>query len=310
MPNFSFSELDTKRQCKLKWQLAYEELWQPPSLAPALTLGTLFHSVLELHYNLLKAARAKGTLDHPEIKAALIRAVMSSGLLYDPESGEQTEEQAQVEWMYRGYVDYFGNDRLWKIVAVEAPFNIWLPNARGNRTRFRLAGTADLIVEDLQYGGLWIVDHKTCKYLPRRDADFEDQMALYVVGHRFRGLDIRGGIYNYVRKDRPKTRDLEPDERFKREFTVRTDRELQNMVDEAVDHMREVYRKRRGDFPRSPNGDTCQWKCQFKEACLAGRKRGPDALREFLSDLGFVRGRHKPGPTYAKLAELEGRSGS
>ena len=50
----SFSEIDTYRQCPLKHEWAYKQRWKRPvEEASALAKGSLWHLVLETHYNVL-----------------------------------------------------------------------------------------------------------------------------------------------------------------------------------------------------------------------------------------------------------------
>lgn len=311
----SNSEVDTYRQCRLKHQLSYLERWRTDEEVEALSRGTLFHSIMEAHYNELTRQRSTGEYDNASeasLSEDLFLAV--APLLYEEGTGAQTDRQELVEWIYKGYVQCYGLDESWEIVGVEVPLDYPLG---GDDSGFRLAGTADLIVRDTSVGnGLWIVDHKTCKDLPKKDFDLEDQTAVYSYLLKKEGYDIRGAIYNHCRTYKLKTREMEFDERFKRQFTVRSDQELETCAREVLELMQEAYgnhdrRLREApavdgdlqpyDAPRSPNGDTCNWKCGFTEACIAGRKYGPDRTRTFLKDIGFTVHETKPGPTFNKV---------
>ena len=300
----SSSELDCYRQCRLKHQLQYMERWRTDEEHEALARGTLFHSVMEAHYKTLREAQVEGDgiPDHQDLWLAV------APLLYEEGTGDQSDRQALVEWIYRGYVETYGVDKDWEIVAVEYPLDDVLYHEDGSPSRFRLAGTADLIVRDRGVrGGLWLIDHKTCKDLPKKDLDLEDQTAVYTLLLRRAGWDIRGAIYNFCRTYKLKTRDMHQGERFKRHTTIRGLRELETCAYEILELMEEAYGRnlRIGtmkvrDAPRSPNGDTCGWKCNMTEACLAGRKSGADATRQFLRDIGFTQRDSKPGPTFNK----------
>lgn len=291
----SYSELDSYRQCRLKHQLGYIERWQTEETAEALSRGKMFHAVLEQHY---LAARAKQMLAAATEAQDLVEYnafIEACGgrmkeLLYDTEKGTQSNMQGLVEWMYLGYLDHYGVDPDWKIVAVEHRLEHWLPTEKGTRSSFKMKGTIDLIVRDMTAGGgLWIVDHKTCKNLPKgRETDLDDQFAIYEWLLRQRGNDIRGVIYNAVRTEKLKTRKMDAKERFKRIHTVRTATELETVAREAYIQLRQAWREGidRRFVPRSPNGDTCRWKCNFTEQCLAGRK-GAD-MRDMLARTGFV----------------------
>lgn len=293
----SYSELDTFRQCPFKHQLAYIERWGGGAESEALSRGTLWHLVMETHYRAIqKAQRGNGTVDEVTLYSAV------SELLYDRETGNQNERQELVEWMYRGYVEQFGLDDQWKIVDIEKSFEAWLPTERGTRSSFKMAGTIDLLVRDMSAGGgLWIVDHKTCRDLPKqKDFDMEDQTAIYAYLLRRAGVNIRGAIYNHCRTYRL-VREMTLDERFKRTLTVRSDKELETMALEALDAFREAYKPRPegAHARRHPDGERCGWKCGFTEPCLASRKGADHRL--MMSEFGFEVQDHRPGPTFERL---------
>ncbi len=312
----SYSELDAYRQCRLKHQLSYLENWRVPrdQEAEALVRGTLMHSVLEKHYGVIKEAQE--TIGVQDLEPIDFWSATNS-LLYN-EDGGQSERQELVEWIYEGYVENYLVEDLsnWDIMEIEMPLTA--PLGPG----IDLSGTTDLLVKDKRLGGgLWIVDHKTCKNLPRqKDFDMEDQTGIYAFLLREAGYDIRGAIYNFCRTYKL-VRPMGLEERFLRHVTVRTDRELETMAREAYETMVEAYGSHQGrmsrasmaamdrgespqeaiyDAPRSPDGERCGWKCGFTEACLAGRKLGPERTRSFLEDIGMTQHETKPGPTFNK----------
>jgi hypothetical protein len=311
----SFSELDTLRQCKAKWQLGYRERWVPEGVAPALSRGKLFHAVMEAHYRRLASQR---------LQQSTVDEFIAPETLFAGAANE--EESALVAWMFDGYLALYEDDKAWEVLDVELRVERWLPTESGRRSSFKLKGVVDLLVIDHSAGGgLWIVDHKTCKNLPKeRELDLDDQFGLYMYLLRQPGstktlphlqgvaradgsLDIRGVIHNAVRTEKLKSREMEPKERFARTLTTRTDRELQTVAAEARDTFKSAFRDYnallkatqnaaenatpgRGSsnqiLPRSPNTDTCRWRCQFLEPCLSSRK-GRD-IRELLDDLNYV----------------------
>lgn len=290
----SFSELSTARQCALKHELAYVDRWfkpQPPD--SALFKGTWWHRVLEVHYNeLLRQQRAK-----EKRNLALARACVE----------ELLESQCHVDairdlvwWMYTGYIAFYGNDPDWKILAVEHSAQIRLPALSGNPSRFILKIKIDLIVRDIstRTRNILVVDHKSGKDLPKKkELELDDQFGLYTWGMHMLGKRVFGQTYNAARTLRLKADVDEPgstplDERFQRVLLYRTPVELQEVATEAYLAARSRYReqmemKKAGRrSPRSTEPQTCSWKCDFKEACLAGRK-GMDIAR-FLRHSGFT----------------------
>lgn len=279
------SELSTFQQCPLKHELAYKQRWTKETTAPALVKGTRWHEVLELHYNVLRDHQLQLRLHtHPE--ADVLEAAKAAVLaLLDLDD----EVDEIVWWMYQGHVETYGADTQWKILAVEHRAEAWLPTERGGRSNFKLKMKIDLIVRDLTTGGIWIVDHKSGRDLPKdRELDLDDQFGLYEWGIRQLGHKVIGTVYNAARTHRNKDQKRFPqplDERFRRVRMSRSDKELDTIAVEAYRTFRTAYRYAEGEAPRATNTDTCRWKCDYTDACLLSRK-GVDQ-RETLVDFGF-----------------------
>lgn len=263
----SFSEIDCFRQCPFKHQLAYKERWQrEPQDGSPLSRGSLFHSVLEEHYN--------GILfDNQDEAQAKIQELLRTDLPDD----ERTNDELTVEWIYDGYRQMYYNDKLWEIIAVEYANEFWLPTTSGGRSGYKIKMKIDLIVRDVRTGFLWIVDHKTCKDLPKsKMMELDDQFGLYTWGLRSLGMNVHGSIHNACRTYRYTSNKPQPlDERFLRTMLYRTDKELNRVALEAYATARRAWGPSplgEGDAERNPNTDTCNWRCDFTEACLAGRK--------------------------------------
>jgi hypothetical protein len=290
----SYSEIDTYRQCRHKHQLAYLEGWTPDGTSPALARGTAFHAILEGHYATLAPDGAISGIS-PEVRALEVKAARSG----------PDEEVELLEWMYDGYTKHWGDDPHWEIVATEQKLDLPLPGG------VVLHATIDLIVR--WQDSLWIVDHKTCKNLPKeRELDLDDQLAIYIAVCRANDLYVKGGINNSIRTQRNKAPMVLSD-RFSRHITLRTTGELERVLADVGHLALEAYdfakvnarlgATGRVDAVRSPNMDTCFWKCPFTEGCLQGRKYGPVRGRQFLRDAGFtVQTPHARVETPAELA--------
>lgn len=301
----SFSELDCFKQCPHKHRLAYKDRWVSDQKAPALARGTLWHLVLEHHYRTIQAAQRAGcgvpTVDELATKVL--------PLLYLPD-GSQDEEQTLIEWMYLGYLEQYGLDPYWDVVAVEHAPEVYLPTERGGRSRFKLKLKIDLIVR--AEGRVWVVDHKSCKDLPRqKELDLDDQFGLYTWAMRQLGKKVFGSIHNAARTHRNKDPESDPrarnaeglflnkdgsvskvqpqlqplDERFARARLYRTDEELQSLAVDAYRTAKMAYSLALDSEPRHTDPDRCGWRCNFTEPCLAGRK-GIDEV-EVLLGSGF-----------------------
>lgn len=274
----SYSEIDAARQCLKKHQFGYKERWVPPVEGRALVRGKLWHNVMEDHYRAIKTWQDAGDTEYHKWRIEAERDRLIKNWLNDPDN----EEHELVEWMLDGYLEMYGWDTAWRVMAVEHAPEVWLPTTTGSRSSFKLKLKIDLIVRD-SFGRLWIIDHKSGKDLPKPfDLDMEDQFGLYAWALRVLGKPVHGMIYNAARTQRNKgAQSL--DSRMARHLMVRTDRELDEIAIDAYKTAKLAYSVK-GDAPRSP-GPHCGWRCGYTEPCLTSRK-GRSAV-DMLEDLGF-----------------------
>lgn len=287
----SYSEIDKSRQCLFAHELAYKERWQEPTMGEALAKGILWHSVLEAHYRALKAIQDQegGGLAFTDKGKAKFVFEAVQPFLIDERSGKQSEHQELIEWMYKGYLECWGLDDQWKIVAVEHAPIVPLPDPRGRKSRFHLKLKIDLVIKNRTTNQVWIVDHKSGRDLPNgKMLEIADQFGLYTWALRQLGRPVFGSIHNATRtqrnKDQAKNPQL-PQDRNRRTPMYRTDPELDTIALEAYRQVRLAYSIPLGEAPRSPNEDTCRWRCSFTEPCLMARK-GLD-IHTMLTDFGF-----------------------
>ena len=256
----SWTEVSTRRQCPHKHKLHYIDRWRPAELARPLATGILWHEVMDLHYTSLK--------ETGKIDLEPILLLFKEHGAKDPDHPEH-EVSSTVLWMYDGYRKRYGSDTGWKVHMVEEEFRVPLPD-----TDVVMVGRIDLVVEAKGVKGshLWLVDHKANANMPNdKDFDLDDQMPIYIWGLRhYYDLKIRGAIFNVARTKQLK-RAMTLDERFDRYFTYRTDHELEVTVREAADTIGSAYGEH-ATHERHTDPQTCKWRCQFLEPCLAGRK--------------------------------------
>jgi hypothetical protein len=193
-----------------------------------------------------------------------------------------------IAWMYEGHLEMYGADEKWEIVAVEHNAQIWLPTSRGGRSNFKLKMKIDLVVRERDgHKRLWLLDHKSGGRLPYGvDLDLDEQFGLYTWGMRQLGHPVFGQIHDGARTQRNKG-PMELEERFRRTLMSRTDKEITNAAVDAWRTASNMYARKKWEYKRNYNTDTCSWRCDYREACLWGRKIGEDATRSFLRDTGF-----------------------
>jgi hypothetical protein len=299
----SWSEINNYRSCPHKHELEYTQRWQRPNNPhSALGRGTFVHKVLEVYYTSLLTGK--------DIETAYRDARREigdyRGLGFDRETCDL------VEWILEGYHEKWSTeDSLkWKVVAVEHRFQVPLLTAGGRKSRFILKGGIDLIVRD-QRGRLIIIDHKTCAVLPDDQSyEMSDQFGLYLWAMRQLGHKIFAGIHNALKTKRnkgdfpenvemwetvkaeggkPGARPVpqELDARFARTWLARTDRELTTI---ALEAMQTAQKMHNASLPKERNPDDmkCKRMCSFRDACIIGRRQGPEKELHFLKEVGFV----------------------
>ncbi len=307
MQTVSWSELEALRQCPLKWKLAYDERWQGQATGTdALSKGSCYHSVKEAHFKALMSTQADPDATPQD---RLAHAVMKAQERIDQmrEANEYPEETVKlIEWMYVGYVERYGIDPDWRIMAVESSHVVPLYEPIGRTGEwqeaddFNMKIKLDLMVTDRR-DRLWIVDHKSAGKVPTGEKDFQwaDQFGIYQYGVWQLGYRPTGTIHN-CSLSKPNKGDLfsegdpewkstmkatDPEKRFKRTFMDRTMQELRTIQWEAL----QTFRNNRAALyhPRHPDEERCKWKCNFNDACNMGRRNGEEATREYLLDIGF-----------------------
>lgn len=298
----SWSEIDAYRQCPFKHHNLYRERWQEPTPGPALVRGTAWHQVMEHHYQALMAlphrGRKPGTAlmksRQPEVRQHI--DAINQLLGRDSKTLQPTEQQTLLDWMYTGYLETYGTDPEWEIVAVEWKGVVPLPNPEGGPSRFLLKAKIDLLAK--MRNRLWLWDHKTGANLPRdKDLDFDDQFGLYTWMMREVGFPVIGSMHSASITRRNKVQAQTLESRFLRTYMDRNDYELDQIAAEAYRTAEKMWPEGGIDRvpERTPDTERCQWRCCLTEACLhARRSRKPTAMREMLVAHGFQQSIFRP----------------
>lgn len=298
----SYSELDTFRQCPMKWQLGYREGWKPTVEKEAFRLGHVWHEIMETHYLTIKAFQdanvggstrspARGSTGEADLLEECAREVGYAVL-----DKLDADTRDLMVWAYLGYVEMHGCDPDWRIIATEQKGEV--PLCEDGRP---LVWVIDLVVEDLDYGGIWIIDHKFPGDLATdTEIDLDDQLGLYWFAWTLTGdptsKRVNGAMLNESRKKRNvgdfpgatrgKAQTLQ--QRFRRTRTSRTPEELEIIAEDARKVVKAMeLLEREGALYSSPNPKQCSWKCDFREVHIQARS-GSIPIREILEDFDFT----------------------
>lgn len=300
----SYSELDTFRQCPLKHRWGYVQRWTKGVVpGSALDKGSLWHAVMERHYGVIKLYQDHNQGNIPDGKVSRVLARIwekIEPLLFDPVTGEQTETQEIITWMYKGYVEYYGLDDEWRVVAIEHQIITPLRDKDGEPTPYKLKAKIDLIMRSKKNGKSYVWDHKSCSDLPTYMAlEMDDQFGLYQWALAEMRRPVMGAMHSAARTkmnvgDKPGAttgRAQTFEQRFARTPMPRSPEELRKL---ALDAYNAAYMARPPQealqFHKTysaPDPRQCGWKCDFKEVHLALRKSRQEPAR-ILRGAGFI----------------------
>lgn len=289
----TYSELDAFRQCPLKHALGYKNLWtKDPEEGRPLSRGSLWHSVLEVHYRTIQATRVKvngAFLAKPsrakQVEILFAARMRVSQLLTDPTTGEFLNEDAElIDWMYTGHVAYYGVDLNWQILEVESADEIRLLDEHGQPTRFILKLKIDLVVRNLTLNQIELVDHKSAANFSRpAEIDIDDQFGLYAWAKTTLGMKVLRIVRSDARTQRNKA-PMALEDRFQRVPTYRGERELRTIALDALNAARAAWDSERPVYS-APAPDRCTWRCDFQNAHILARKGVK--IESVLKDYGF-----------------------
>lgn len=231
----TYSELDTYRQCPLKWSWAYRDRWgKEAKPGSPLLRGSLWHLVMEEWYQ-HRLPENQSDLDPKEI----IRRIVEDHL--HDEAGGFTPDQELIGWMFEGHIAMWGMDEGWDILAVEVAGQVKLADATPDHPAIWLQFKIDMVIRDRATGRIWIVDHKSASNFSRpAEIDLDDQFGLYTWALRKCGIPVFGFIRSDARTQRNKG-PMELDQRFRRVQTYRSDVELESVADEAIEVAKVAY---------------------------------------------------------------------
>ena len=206
--------------------------------------------------------------------------------------------------MLRAYLDRYGEDPDWEVIAVEQPFQIEL--TRNGRTVAVFAGIFDGAVIDHSDGEPYLMEHKTASSIRTAHLALDDQAGSYfavatqVLRHQGiigRKQNIFGIMYNFLRKSKPDERDRneggaylnkdgkvskrQPPPAFHREPVDRSPREVGAILRRITNEAILMDKVRTGKLPVTKTiTDNCPY-CPFYTMCVL-HERGGNSYLQFM----------------------------
>lgn len=303
----SNSEIQTFKDCRRKWWLAYYRGLQArePKLTGPLPLGSRVHNALEDYYR-------NGT----DLLEAYKRLLAVDRLLF--EQTFEAQDDAKVKKfndeaelgrvMLEGYLEWLAEtnaDSKLDVVGVEQKVS-WFPEEFGGRVE--LIGKLDLVVRNRATGFISAFDHKTAASFDTyyKYALTNEQLRLYTLIMQESGDEvIDGGMYSLLKKSKRTARATGPFyERLHIRYNqadiaafkqrtlgvVRDMIDLRQKLDNGEDHHLVAY--------PTPSND-CSWKCPFFHGC--SMFDDGSAVEEWLA-AGFT-----VGDPYARYEQADGQ---
>lgn len=219
IPMLRTSERISFRRCPQRWWWGWREGLKPQGPPnDKLWFGAGIHLALALWY---KPGQKRGI--DPRVTwrkfvgedIAFIRTEF--GDKYDPMKYE--EAGTFGEDLLTNYLDHYGNDRTWHVLAPEQQFEIIVRDETGKPV-VRLFGTFDGVYRDLDDGCLKLMEHKTAAQIYTGHLALDDQGGTYLTVAnsvlRSQGLikpreNITEITYNFLRKGKKDDRPVNAD---------------------------------------------------------------------------------------------------
>ena len=228
--NFNQSKVKSFRRCQKAYSFEYDYADEGFELKPKypslpLKIGSWLHTLQEAYHRewavesgfdpelVYDQERWRGEekeriLDELGWKAAHRALTEEFDKLFVEEKEIYGDIPDQAYRLFTSYLRHWekeGDKERYKIAALHdgrpaIEFLVQQPLSKSHMFKGRI----DVMVEDAEYGGLWIWDAKWVKSLPKPDERMmSPQSLMYVWGQRKAGYDVRGFVFNYGRKKPP-----------------------------------------------------------------------------------------------------------
>jgi hypothetical protein len=304
LPLVRTSERTELIRCHQKWWWSYVDALKPADRNIHFSFGDLTHQSLAAFYIPEKSRRGDKPKRGPHpVKTfnALYDALEEQGLAFsmkadaDEDDEKWGDARALGVAMLENYIDQYGMDERYFIVAPEVPFQIVIDDPATGKPLCLYVGQLDGVARDLETGHLGFLEHKTAKTIVITHLTLDEQAGTYwALGPQW--LRSKGWLkpdehmdfilYNFLRKgfkdDRPtnehgqalnldgKVSKRQPAPLFKRQLVYRAGYESEMLIDRIIEHAKIMNELRSGKRPviKSPlNGCVGMLGCQWREMC-------------------------------------------
>lgn len=206
------SERGALKHCQQKWYWSQVDGLRPLRSANPLWFGSAIHEALAQWY---KPGSTRGQHPAEFFEAYLGDEDRQMRVSNDEEEAEYISAKELGVEMLRNYVDTYGIDENWDVIATEEKFRVWFKHPETGKRWFQYVMTWDGIYRDRRTGEIWLMEHKTAAALGQLFLMLDDQAgsywALATPLLRKRGIlgpkeELAGIMYNFLRKQKKDTR--------------------------------------------------------------------------------------------------------
>lgn len=220
VPSLRTSERSTFKRCQQRWVWSYVEGLKPLRDKNPLWFGQGIHLALAEWYQ-------PGFKRGPHPSETWMNFARDAGRMI-PQEYEDDELryvdafELGIE-MCNNYVDEYGKDHDWEVLATEQTFKFLVRDPRiGNRAKRKLIakylGTFDGVYRDKRTGEVWLMEHKTAAAIIITHLALDDQAGSYLfvaeailkaAGMMRQDEHIAGIMYNFLRKAKTDVRPVD-----------------------------------------------------------------------------------------------------
>lgn len=278
------SERSQFKRCRQAWWWAYVDHLKPATAAPALRFGGLVHAALAERYppgvkRGPHPARTFERLYQQELETA-------TAFGFRDEDGTWQSAGELGVAMLEGFVDTYGKDEQYRVVATEQTFQV---GYRG----FLYVGTFDGVWQDRSNKRILFKEWKTSADNRTRHLALDEQAGAYWTfgppwlrrqGILEPGQELTGILYTFLRKAKPDDRPrnaaglylnkdgsvskVQPPPLFHREWVYRDAGDRRSVRERVLAEVTEMRMVRRGRLAvyKNPNQFNCAG-CGFRDIC-------------------------------------------
>ena len=299
------SQRSDYNRCRQKEWWAYVDRLKPHIAAPALRFGDLVHQALAVYYRpsrpgkVLRGVKPWITFDKLYVQQLEDGLADFNVRLEDDESW--VDARALGNEMMRNYVERYGRDERYRIIAPEQAFQVDLHTEDGLYI-CTYVGQLDAVVQDLETKYIGLFEHKTAGSIRTDHLDMDEQAGTYWAVAPFwlqqtgvlkPGEDLDFILYNFLRKHGKDKRPVnaegqslnmdgsvskkQPAPLFQREkvFRGKNDRiALLQRIQQQVTEMRLVHEGAMPHFKNIMGGCRGMFSCEYRDMCTVHESGG------------------------------------